>query len=400
MAPSVVPLASLKAALDLLDTAQELPRGVPVDFVLHDGWVRFLLVTWPGQPTSFKERAALEQAWFNRVYPAAGSWRVGRDGQLTRGQELLAALDHEDWRSLEASAKRMGWRVRSIRPVFAAAFDAARKGLEGERGAMIVMAGERASVALWEDGGWRAFRSVAVSGLSTLAEQIAQMRLSLQKPDAGPLRVFVSGQVPEHFGVLPEGWSLADAEGEAAGHSQAEGRFLPKPLRLDIHRSSGPSKVIGWCLLAAGIACAALLGASQAQRGEAALRQQDEIARLKRLSERLRAVQVRLNPADDKDLRRAALLVRGLSAPWPDLLPALEALTGKDVALLTLDADAQKGSLRLTGRSRDLASLFAFMRNLEQSPLLRAPRLSSYATKQEGAIQLVDFDLVAGWAGP
>jgi len=99
----------------------------------------------------------------------------------------------------------------------------------------------------------------------------------------------------------------------------------------------------------------------------------------------------------------AGLIARRLGMPWTPLLAELEAAShdsASDVALLSVEPDDSKHVVRVTGESRDLPRVLAYVGRLQSSPLLRYPMLESHELRSDDPQRPVRFALSAEWRQP
>jgi hypothetical protein len=89
-----------------------------------------------------------------------------------------------------------------------------------------------------------------------------------------------------------------------------------------------------------------------------------------------------------------------LGTPWTKLLAELEE-AGRDssgrVALLSIEPDAVKHKVHITGESKDLPLALAYVERLQASSLLRYPMLDSHELKSDDAQHPVRFAMTAEW---
>jgi hypothetical protein len=72
--------------------------------------------------------------------------------------------------------------------------------------------------------------------------------------------------------------------------------------------------------------------------------------------------------AEQEQLRAWNQVARQLNTPWGTLLTSLEQATPEDVALVSVEPDAHKGSVRLQAEARTLEALLAYAQALRAVP--------------------------------
>jgi len=95
----------------------------------------------------------------------------------------------------------------------------------------------------------------------------------------------------------------------------------------------------------------------------------------------------------------AARVAEELGTPWTALLAELETASrdSSEVALLSVEPDHAKHHLRITGESRDLPRILAYVQRLQTSALLRYPMLESHDLKTDDPQRPVRFAMTAEW---
>lgn len=182
----------------------------------------------------------------------------------------------------------------------------------------------------------------------------------------------------------------------------------PPALTLDFSGRRPWPGVLGWALLALGLAAAGL-ELAQWRAGEADLAEREAIVeRLRHQALRAETAPVsetRAGPAaasrklSEQELRPALRLAGQLGADWGAVLRDLAGAEDDRLALLSLEVDAARSSLRLTGEAKSLEAVFAYLGRLEAAPTLAGAQLSSYERFQEGAVELIHFNAAASWEG-
>ena len=98
-----------------------------------------------------------------------------------------------------------------------------------------------------------------------------------------------------------------------------------------------------------------------------------------------------------QEVRQANDILQQLTLPWNALFQVLESTSEKQIALLTVQPDARKHSLRLSGEAKNFDALLAYIARLEQSRVLSHVYLTSHEVRTQDAEQPVRFALVANW---
>ncbi|MDD5297050.1 MAG: PilN domain-containing protein [Rhodocyclaceae bacterium] len=162
----------------------------------------------------------------------------------------------------------------------------------------------------------------------------------------------------------------------------------PGYLKLDFQRPAagwGASSRLGLVVLALGLALA----------GWQVWRYLDLKARADAVEQRV--AEMRKKPANGQAVPDEAL--PGLNNPWGRLLSDLAGAGSDDIALLALDADGGRGTLRVMGEAKSLDDVLAYVRRLADTGSLPHPELVSHELKKAEEQPVVGFTLRAGWGG-
>jgi hypothetical protein len=167
----------------------------------------------------------------------------------------------------------------------------------------------------------------------------------------------------------------------------------PRRIRLDfavpVHRAPVAGAVL--CLL--GIAAAVAVGV--AFQGVLAERHRLDAA-LETVSRPKRA----MSPSDSKSAEEVASIERELGIPWSKLLSELELATNdlsSKVALLAVEPDPSKRSVRITAEARSLPDALAYLERLQGSKVLRYPMLESHERRKDDPEHPIRVTLSAEW---
>jgi hypothetical protein len=124
------------------------------------------------------------------------------------------------------------------------------------------------------------------------------------------------------------------------------------------------------------------------------------------LEMKLAAANRRTHHDPAQDARNAGLsdeaghIAQQLGTSWTPLLAELEAAShdsASDIALLSVEPDDAKQVVRVTGESRDLTHVLAYVGRLQTSALLRYPMLESHELRSDDPQRPVRFALSAEW---
>lgn len=124
----------------------------------------------------------------------------------------------------------------------------------------------------------------------------------------------------------------------------------------------------------------------------------DEVAQRQAASSRAARTPARgVDKSAAAELAQAHEIAAQLALPWDPLFRAVEATTPADIALLGVEPNAQKRSLRLVGEGKDIHAVLGYVRQLEAQPLLRDVYLLDHGTSDADPQRPARFVIEAAW---
>ncbi|MBZ0106406.1 MAG: hypothetical protein K8H84_12350 [Sulfuricella denitrificans] len=97
------------------------------------------------------------------------------------------------------------------------------------------------------------------------------------------------------------------------------------------------------------------------------------------------------------EVKRANEVLRQLNLPWERLFRAVELSGGKDVALLALEPDTEKHSVKISGEAKNMATLLDYIKQLKQRDVFGAVYLQNHQILLQDPDKPVRFALLADW---
>jgi hypothetical protein len=168
------------------------------------------------------------------------------------------------------------------------------------------------------------------------------------------------------------------------------------PVVLDFAAPRFRISVLGMGLLVVGLA--ALVASCLEYRIAAQRRAGLE---LKLAATSRRPVQDPAKTQQNARLNEAATdVARQLGKPWTAVLADLEAASHASqdqIAVLSIEPDADKHRVRITAESRDLPPALAYLNRLQASSSLRYPMLDSHEIVADNSEHPVRFAMTADW---
>lgn len=98
-----------------------------------------------------------------------------------------------------------------------------------------------------------------------------------------------------------------------------------------------------------------------------------------------------------EEIKQANEVLNQLALPWETLFRDIETSQQSRIALLTIEPDAQKRTIRISGEARDLPALLSYVEYLQKKPSLRNVYIQSHQVEQQSAEKPVHFTLTATW---
>lgn len=83
--------------------------------------------------------------------------------------------------------------------------------------------------------------------------------------------------------------------------------------------------------------------------------------------------------------RNLNTIIRQLNTPWQDLFDQLESLTPEGIALISIEPDASRKSIKLQAEAKTLDALLAYAAGLEQQGVFGRLTYSKYETNEKDA---------------
>lgn len=99
----------------------------------------------------------------------------------------------------------------------------------------------------------------------------------------------------------------------------------------------------------------------------------------------------------DKEFSLARATIRKIALPWNDLFKALAAADSEGVALLSVDPDADGGSLEITAAARDFRAMLTYFSRLEAHPFFPRTILTRHEIRKDSPQRPVYFVVSATW---
>jgi Tfp pilus assembly protein PilN len=170
--------------------------------------------------------------------------------------------------------------------------------------------------------------------------------------------------------------------------------FAPPGLVRSVLRTPRPA----WAMLSAVVVLAAALAFMHI----AVTNRQSEIGQLQAQSQARTAAPVRAPivarpPVPEAQAAAVNAAVLQLNLPWRALHDAVQAGTPANIALLALEPDARKSTLRITAEAKSSDDMIAYVEQLKNSEWFSGVLLSRHEINEQDPNRPIRFQLDAQW---
>ncbi|MEN6587979.1 MAG: hypothetical protein ABFE02_18220 [Sulfuricella sp.] len=97
------------------------------------------------------------------------------------------------------------------------------------------------------------------------------------------------------------------------------------------------------------------------------------------------------------EVKRANQVLRQLSVPWNGLFQTVEDNSSKDVTLLGLEPDTEKGLVKISGEAKNIPAMLEYIKQLENRDVFGTVYLQSHHIQLQDPEKPVRFVLLAIW---
>lgn len=170
-----------------------------------------------------------------------------------------------------------------------------------------------------------------------------------------------------------------------------------RALTLDFRRTELPHGWINVALLIAGVAATGYAGWSAWQLSADGRTLDAKLASLSKRPDRKATQRAGADGQQvDRESRVLANVAMELNTPWNPMFRALEEAPQK-IALLSIEPDAHKRELILTGEAKDFKEMLDYVRYLQGQTMLSGIALQTHQINQQDRDKPVRFRITAGW---
>lgn len=174
--------------------------------------------------------------------------------------------------------------------------------------------------------------------------------------------------------------------------------FAPRSLRRTLLRT--PPRSAGFLFVVASLCFATVITFSRYQEEQAELEALQAALAARGEGARPAPVAPPPRPAlSDTQVRAVNEAVMQLNLPWRDLADALRSATPDNVALLALEPDARRRTLRITAEARSSDDMLAYLARMQEQDPFGAVVLTRHEIAEQDPNRPLRFQLTAQWGG-
>lgn len=167
-------------------------------------------------------------------------------------------------------------------------------------------------------------------------------------------------------------------------------------LQLD-YQVGKPFPWAGAVLLALALLVSSLIGAYYHYVIERTAYWEAKTGRVEKGSESHVSADARTTNDLAMEIRHANEVLNKITLPWNTLFQAVEWSSGKDVALLAMEPDADKHVVKISAEAKNIAAVMSYLRHLEAQDIFSSVYLQSHQVQLRNPEKPVRFTLVASW---
>jgi uncharacterized protein YfaT (DUF1175 family) len=171
---------------------------------------------------------------------------------------------------------------------------------------------------------------------------------------------------------------------------------MSRAVHLDYQRTPGGFPWAGMALLALTLALLARIGSDYVSLTRQAAKLEAKAVQIAQTHPKLRNEKLSVAEVRDRaqEVKRANEVLRRLTLPWERLFQAVESSSGKEVALLTVNPDMEKGVVKISGEAKNLASALEYIQKLEKQEMFGTVYLQSHQIQWQDSEKPVRFSIL------
>ena len=98
-----------------------------------------------------------------------------------------------------------------------------------------------------------------------------------------------------------------------------------------------------------------------------------------------------------QEIKHANEVLNQITLPWDKLFQAVEWSSGKDVALLTIEPDAEKHVVKISGEAKNIEAALNYVQHLSDQEIFNSVYLQNHQVQEQNPEKPVRFALIATW---
>lgn len=98
-----------------------------------------------------------------------------------------------------------------------------------------------------------------------------------------------------------------------------------------------------------------------------------------------------------QEIKRANEVLGQITLPWDKLFEAVEVAAGRDVALLSLEPDADRHEMKISGEAKNIPAMLGYVERLSAQRMFTSVYLLNHQVQEQSPDQPVRFALIASW---
>jgi hypothetical protein len=169
-------------------------------------------------------------------------------------------------------------------------------------------------------------------------------------------------------------------------------------LTLDFKRDPFLRRSMGAWLLLGGACAGIAVALTFAEADQALVKIKQQTAQLHQQSAPLAGPKSTMDVTQlAAEIKHANDIIRQLNLPWNKLFMALESTANNQVALLSIQPDARKQLIHISGEAKSLETILDYIAQLRSQETLAQIALTSHEIKLQDPDKPVRFSLSAKW---
>ncbi|MBS4095536.1 MAG: hypothetical protein KGZ83_01690 [Sulfuricella sp.] len=99
----------------------------------------------------------------------------------------------------------------------------------------------------------------------------------------------------------------------------------------------------------------------------------------------------------EQEVSQANEVLRQLTLPWDKLFDSVESSSDKDVALLAMEPDIAKRTVKISGEARNILAMLGYVTRLEEQDIFGTVYLQNHQVQLNVPEKPVQFTVLAAW---